>query len=84
MKTHYDPYPYGEESEEQAVCGTWLGEESNLSGDWSRVDCQRCLKGKVKVEAAIAVEEAVIVEQMGHMAAYMREQPLNAVQQVAP
>lgn len=73
MKTHYDPRPHGEESEEQAVCGTWLGDESNLSGDWSRVDCQRCLKGKGKIETAIADEETFIVEQMGHMAAHMRE-----------
>lgn len=50
MKTHYDPHPHGEEAEEQAVCGTWLGDESNLSGDWSRVDCQRCLNGKGKIE----------------------------------
>ncbi|MFV3289210.1 hypothetical protein ACNFBR_10755 [Pseudomonas sp. NY11955] len=73
MKTHYDPHPHGEESEEQAVCGTWLGGESNLSDDWSGVDCQRCLNGKGKIEAAIADEEAFIVEQMGHMAAHMRE-----------
>lgn len=73
MKTHYDPHPHGEEAEEQAVCGTLLGDERNLSGDWSLVDCQRCLKGKVKISAAIADEETFIVEQMGHMAAYMRE-----------
>ena len=73
MKTHYDPHPYGEESEEQAVCGTWLSDESHLSGDWPRVDCQRCLNCKGKITASIADEEAAIVEQMGHMAAHMRE-----------
>lgn len=73
MRTHFDPYPDGEESEEQAVCGTWLGDERNLSGDWSRVDCRRCLNRKGKITASIADEEAEIVEQMGHMAAHMRE-----------
>ena len=73
MKTHYDPHPHGEEAEERAVCGTLLGDERNLSGDWCLVDCQRCLKSKVKIEAAIADEEAFIVEQMGHMAAHMQE-----------
>lgn len=74
MKTHYDPHPDGQEAEEQVVCGTWPGHTSNLSGDWSRVDCKRCLKSKVRIEAAVAAEENAIVEQMGHMAAYMQEQ----------
>lgn len=73
MRTHYDPYPNDEESEEQAICGTWLGEDSNLSDDWSRVDCKHCLNGKEKFEAAIADYEASVVEQMGHMANHMRE-----------
>jgi len=73
LKTHFDPYPHCEEGEEQAVCGTWMGEASNLSGDWSRVDCQRCLGRKEKISDAVAAEENEIVEQMGHMAAHMRE-----------
>ncbi|WAH56567.1 hypothetical protein LZ023_26675 [Pseudomonas silvicola] len=73
MKTHYCPHPQ-DESEEQAVCGTWLGETSNLSGEWSLVDCQRCVRGKKKISASVAAEEDAIVQQMGDMANFMREQ----------
>ncbi|MCP3791584.1 hypothetical protein Q9323_08800 [Pseudomonas fulva] len=74
MRTHYDPHPQSDESTEQAACGTWLGEESNLTGEWSRVDCRRCLGRKEKISAAVMAEENAIVEQMGHMAAFMQEQ----------
>jgi hypothetical protein len=72
LKTHYCPHPQ-DESEEQAVCGTWLGEASNLSGEWSRVDCRRCIGSKVKISLSVATEEAAIVQQMGDMANFMRE-----------
>lgn len=84
MKTHYDPHPHGEESEEQAVCGTWLGETSDLSGDWSRVDCRRCIRGKGKISQSVAAEEDAIVQQMGDMADFMREQRLDVLQEVRP
>lgn len=71
MKTHFCPHPQ-DESEEQAVCGTWLGEASNLSGDWSRVDCLRCIKNKEKITLSVAAEESAIVQQMGRMAEFMR------------
>lgn len=83
MKTHYRPHPQ-DESEEQAVCGAWLGETSNLSGDWSVVDCQRCLRGKKKITASVAAEEDAIVQQMGDMANFMREQRCELSQKVAP
>lgn len=72
MKTHYCPHPQ-DESEEQAVCGTWLGESSNLSGEWPRVDCRRCIKSKEKITLSVAAEESAIVQQMGDMADFMRE-----------
>lgn len=74
MKTHFDPRPQSDESSEQASCGTWLGETSNLTGEWSRVDCRRCLGRKEKILAAVVAEENAIVEQMGRMAAFMQEQ----------
>ena len=77
MKTHYSAHP--RDDEEQASCGAWLGEASNLSGDWSRVDCRRCLRGREKISSSIAAEEGAIVQQMGDMANFMREQ-----QEVAP
>ena len=73
MSAHYDPHPDAEEIGDRAVCGVLIGDSSRFTGDWADVDCRRCLKGKVKIEAAIADEEAFIVEQMGHMAAHMRE-----------
>ncbi len=74
MKTHFDPYPQHDEFGEQAACGTWVGENSGLTGDWSCVDCRRCLGRKEKISAAVVAEENAIVEQMGHMAAFMQEQ----------
>lgn len=70
MKTHYHPHP--QDDDEIAACGVWLGESSNLSGDWKNVDCLRCAKAKDKISASFAVEEATIVQQMGDMADFMR------------
>lgn len=78
MKTHYYPdclarYDSdGSEFVERGPCGTWLGETSELSGDWNRVDCKRCLKDRPAITASSKAEEAAIVEQMGDMVAYFR------------
>ncbi|MBC3504853.1 hypothetical protein HU761_26085 [Pseudomonas sp. SWRI59] len=71
MKTHFAPFTDLEDIE-QTPCGTWLGEASELSGDWAEVDCQLCQKRKERIIAAAADEERFIVEQMGDMAAFMR------------
>ena len=71
MKTHFAPFTDLEDVE-QAPCGTWLGESSELSGDWAMVDCQLCKKRRERITAAAAEEERFIVEQMGDMAAFMR------------
>lgn len=71
MKMHFAPLADLEDIE-QAPCGTWLGEASELSGDWAEVDCQLCQKRKERIIAAAADEERFIVEQMGDMAAFMR------------
>lgn len=71
MATHFDPFPDDNEAE-QAPCGTWLGEASNGTSNWSHVDCRLCLSMKAKIIAAHEASEAAIVEQMGEMAAYMR------------
>ncbi|WP_349975147.1 hypothetical protein [Pseudomonas sp. WHRI 8519] len=73
MKTHFVPFTDLEDVE-QASCGTWLGESSELSGDWAEVDCLLCQKHKTKIIAAAEAEERFIVEQMGDMAAVMRAQ----------
>ncbi|MGF6392133.1 hypothetical protein [Pseudomonas plecoglossicida] len=70
MKTHFAPFTDLEDIE-QAPCGTWLGEASELSGDWAEVDCLLCKKRRERIIAA-ADEECFIVEQMGDMAAFMR------------
>ncbi|AXA25691.1 hypothetical protein [Pseudomonas putida] len=71
MKTHFAPFTDLDDIE-QAPCGTWLGESSELSGDWTMVDCRLCQKRKERIIAAAADGERFIVEQMGDMAAYMR------------
>lgn len=71
MKTHFAPFTDLEEIE-QAPCGTWLGEASELSGDWVEVDCLLCQKHKAKIIAAAEDEERFVVELMGDMVAFMR------------
>jgi hypothetical protein len=73
VKTHFAPFTDLEDIE-QAPCGNWLGESSELSGDWARVDCRLCKKRRERIIAAAADEERFIVEQMGDMAAFMREE----------
>ncbi len=70
MKTHFAPFTDLDDLE-QAPCGTWLGEASELSGEWGKVDCLLCQKRKEQIIAAAAAEERAIVEQMGHMADFM-------------
>lgn len=78
MRTHYYPNGLarydsdGHDFVEQGPCGTWLGETSELSGDWNRVDCKRCLKDRPAITASSEAEERAIIEQMGDMAAHMR------------
>lgn len=71
MKTHFAPFTDLEDLE-QAPCGTWLGESSELSGDWANVDCRLCQKRKKKLTRSSVAEERAIIEQMGDMAALMR------------
>ncbi len=75
MRTHFYPSALaGSEDAERGPCGTWLGETSELSGDWSRVDCKRCLKDRPAITVSSEAEERAIVEQMGDMAKFMRGQ----------
>jgi hypothetical protein len=70
VKTHFAPFTDLDDLE-QAPCGTWLGESSELSGDWAMVDCRLCKKRRERIIAGAADEEHFIVEQMGDMAAFM-------------
>lgn len=77
MRTHYSPDGLARGDSdgdfvERGPCGTWLSESSNLSGDWSRVDCKRCLKDRPAITASSEAEERAIVEQMGDMATHFR------------
>lgn len=78
MRTHFYPSGLarydseGQDCVERGPCGTWLGETSELSGDWNRVDCKRCLKDRPAITASSEAEERAIVEQMGAMADFMR------------
>lgn len=71
MRTHFTG-SLGDDEAEQAPCGAWLGESSNLTGYWNLVDCRRCLKLKARITKSIEAEERAIVEQMGDMAAFMK------------
>lgn len=71
MKTHFAPFTDLEDLE-QAPCGTWLGESSELSGDWAKVDCRLCQMRKERITRSAAAEECAIIHQMGNMADFMR------------
>lgn len=71
MKTHFFSGPDWDDIE-QAPCGTWLGEGSELSGAWANVDCCRCHIGREKITGAAEAEDRAIVAQMGDMANFMR------------
>ncbi|HGY4969965.1 TPA: hypothetical protein ACNV20_002932 [Pseudomonas putida] len=83
MKTHFAPFTDLEDLE-QAPCGTWLGQSSELSGDWAMVDCRLCKKRRARIIAATADEERFIVEQMGDMAAFMRAEDSAPLLSVTP
>ncbi|MEQ6329181.1 hypothetical protein VLF92_12760 [Pseudomonas chengduensis] len=71
VSTHFSRYP-DDEGPEQAPCGIWIGDASDLSSDWGRVDCKRCLKWKDTIMATHEAEESAIVQQMGDMAEFMK------------
>ena len=71
MTTHFSRYP-DDDGPERAPCGVWIGDASDLSSDWSRVDCKRCLKWKDTIMATHEAEESAIVQQMGDMADFMK------------
>lgn len=70
MAAHFYPYQDDDEAD-QAPCGTWLGDSSELTGNWALVDCRRCLNNKPKIMAGHAGNEAAIIAQMGDMARHM-------------
>lgn len=70
MRTHFSG-ALGDDEAEQAMCGTWYGEASNSTSNWSRVDCRKCLKHKHKFSEQMEAEVRAIVDQMGDMAAFM-------------
>jgi hypothetical protein len=71
VKTHFCP-GVAPDDIEQAPCGTLLGEDSQLSGDWANVDCRLCQKRKANITKSAEAEESAIIEQMGEMAKFMR------------
>lgn len=73
MTTHFAPHLQFDDAE-QAACGTWIGEASNMTGDWARVDCRICIKLKARITDQAEAEERAIVEQMGDMAEFMKRQ----------
>lgn len=76
MSTHFSRYPDDDEPE-QAPCGIWMGDASELSSNWAHVNCKLCLKWKDVIMARHEAEESAIVQQMGDMADYYAGQQGN-------
>ncbi|MAB24945.1 MAG: hypothetical protein CMK78_11440 [Pseudomonadales bacterium] len=72
MKTHYMPYQYETEDIERAPCGTWLGEDSGVTGILEIVTCAKCIKKSAKILQSAKTQEEAILAQMGSMADFMR------------
>lgn len=73
MKTHFDPYSQVDECpDEKAWCGTALGNECDLTSNWKRVTCKRCLRSKERIQREFEHTESMIVKQMGQMADFYR------------
>jgi hypothetical protein len=71
MKTHFNYF--FDDDMEQAMCGTWLGEDNDLTSNWKFVDCKRCLKQKEKFIKWIENTEKIIVKQMGEMVEFNKQ-----------
>jgi len=81
-KTHYDPYEYSGTSGPEGsgeyycpeydnhMCGTPVNHDDDIeiSRDWNKVTCKRCLKQREAIDFSVKKQEEVICEEMGKMA----------------
>lgn len=88
MKTHYDPYMYegtsGPEGAgeyysveyEKYMCGSRVNHDNDIeiTWDWNKVTCKRCLKQRNKIEEYLKKEEEEIVKSYGDMAEFMMKE----------
>ena len=74
MKSHYEPYMADDVYDsEKFICGTPVGQEAEVSGDWRYVDCKRCLKAKERINEGIKSDEEQICKQMGEEVAFYQQ-----------
>lgn len=75
MKTHIDYYGDAEDgAPERALCGTFLGENPELTSDWRYVDCKLCIMKRKKIEQWHKETEEIIVKQMGDFVAFVKKE----------
>jgi hypothetical protein len=75
MATHFDPY--SEDAPYRTSCGIAFGENSETARGWAGVSCKRCLRMKERLQADFERNEAIIVAQMGEMAAHLEAHNTN-------
>lgn len=63
---------------EKADCGTLVGESSEFSHQWSGVTCKRCINNRDKIESALKIQEENILEHMGAMVAFQKQETNEA------
>lgn len=74
MKIHYEPFTWDEdEPPEAALCGTPLGERSEVTANWIDVTCIKCLNSRESIDKAVERDCEAISEQLGDMAEFMKE-----------
>lgn len=78
MKTHFgydssDPEDYIE----QHYCGTYAGENYEVSPNLNNITCKKCIKKYDKFKQHHEEEEAYICNQMGEMAEFFKNELEN-------
>lgn len=75
MRTHYEPFSWDEDAPpETAMCGTTLGEKSEVTARWREVTCIKCLNSREGIDKAVERDSEAISEQLGDMALFMKNQ----------
>lgn len=85
MKVHFEG-PYFSEYTEKHICGTEVSEFSDdldISNDWSKVTCKRCLKNKESINKFIKSTEEEINKQYGDMADFFSKEDKRNKQEEA-
>ena len=77
-KVHYATSNGEEESySERAMCGVRVGENYQYDNHWANVSCKLCIKNRTKIESCVNSIESDVINQLGDMANFMRNENVS-------